>query len=189
MSFFSTRGLFINGFNLVSNWEEVIDKLATDEAEFIFNTYVANLVKQIPINVKSKLPKVVLGEINGYSQTGFDSKLWLEFENGFELKVENKTIYAGGYNIQQLHLRTIFHFSFDGKVRSDEEIKKAYKEFIPVTKKDDTPSDDNLEYLKNKLIASQELLDVLDATQGDEKDIEYVKNMIQVTKDLISLMQ
>jgi len=188
-SFFSTRGLFNNGFKLVSNWENVIDKLATEEAEFIFDTYVSNLIIQIPINVKSKLPKIIWGEIKTYSQTGFDSKLILEFENGFRLNVENKTIYAGGYNIQQLHLRTIFNFSIDGKVLSDAEIQKAYKDFVPVKEKEVISASSDKEYLEKKLIASKELLEVLDATQGDEKDIEYVKNMIEVTKDLIYLLK
>lgn len=35
---------------------------------------------------------------------------------------------------------------------------------------------------------SQKLLDLLNATQGDEKDIKHLKEMIQVTKDLINLI-
>jgi hypothetical protein len=187
--FFSTRGLFNEDFILVNNWVEVVDKLATEEADYIFYIYVSNLIKQIPIKVRFLLPKIIWGEIQTYSQTGFDSKLILEFENGFKLNVENKTIYAGGYNIQQLHLRTIFHFSLDGKVRSDAEIQKAYKEFIPVKEEKQVSSDSDIEYLKNKLITSQNLLDVLDATKSDEKDIKYIKNMIEVTKKLISLLE
>ena len=191
--FFSTRGLFNNGFILVGNWEDVVKNLAKEEADFIFSLYVNNMIQQLPINILFVYPKVIWGEITGYSPTGFDSELKLEFDNGFKLDVKNKTIYAGGYNIQQLHLRTIFNFSLDGKVRSDAEIQKAYKEFVPVVKKteekEEVSSGSDIEYLKSKLIASQDLLEVLDATQGDEKDIEYVKNMIEVTKDLISLLK
>ena len=186
--FFNTRGLFNKDFILVNNWVEVVEKLATEEADYIFYIYVGNLIEQIPINIKSKLPKVVWGEIDKYSKVGFDSQLLLKFDNGFKLDVKNKTIYAGGYNIQQLHLRTIFNFSINGKVRSDAEIQKAYKEFVPVKEKEVVLGGSDKEYLESKLIASQDLLDVLDATQGDEKDIQYVKNMIEVTKDLISLL-
>jgi len=187
-SFFSIRGLFNQGFVLVSNWEDVIKKLGKEEADFIFSLYVSNMIQQLPINILFVYPKVIWGEITDYSPTGFDSELKLEFDNGFKLDVKNKTIYAGGYNIQQLHLRTIFHFSIDGKVRSDAEIQKAYKEFVPVKEKEVVSGGSDKEYLESKLIASQDLLEVLDATQGDEKDIEYVKNMIEVTKDLISLL-
>ena len=187
--FFSTRRLFNEDFILVNNWVEVVEKLATEEADYIFDIYVGNLIKQIPIRVRFLLPKLIWGEITDYSQTGFDSELKLKFDNGFELDVKNKTIYAGGYNIQQLHLRTIFHFSINGKVRSDAEIQKAYKEFVPVKEEEQVSSDSDIEYLKSKLIASQNLLDVLDATQGDEKDIKHIKDMIEVTKKLISLLE
>jgi hypothetical protein len=188
ISFFSTKGLFHSRNTLVSNWEEIIVKLAKEEADYIFSLYVGNLIQQIPLNIMFVYPKLISGEITDYSPTGFDSELKLEFDNGFRLDVKNKTIYAGGYNIQQLHLRTIFHFSINGKVRSDEEIQKAYKEFVPVKEKEVVSASSDKEYLESKLIASQDLLEVLDATQGDEKDIEYVKNMIEVTKDLISLL-
>ena len=186
--FFNTRGLFNEDFILVNNWVEVVEKLATEEADYIFDIYVGNLIKQIPINIKSKLPKVVWGEIDNYSKVGFDSQLLLKFDNGFKLDVKNKTIYAGGYNIQQLHLRTIFNFSINDKVRSDEEIQKAYKEFVPVKEKEDVSGGSDKEYLESKLITSQNLLDLLNATQGDEKDIKHLEEMIQVTKDLINLI-
>lgn len=188
ISFFSTRGLFHSREVLVSNWEEIIVKLAKEEADYIFSLYVGNLIQQIPLNIMFVYLKLISGEITDYSPTGFDSELKLEFDNGFKLDVKNKTIYAGGYNIQQLHLRTIFNFSLDGKVRSDAEIQKAYKDFVPVKEEEQISSGSDIEYLKSKLIASQDLLEVLDATQGDEKDIEYVKNMIEVTKYLISLL-
>ena len=186
--FFNTRGLFNEDFILVNNWVEVVEKLATEEADYIFYIYVGNLIEQIPINIKSKLPKVVWGEIDKYSKVGFDSQLLLKFDNGFKLDVKNKTIYAGGYNIQQLHLRTIFNFSINGKVRSDAEIQKAYKEFVPVKEKEDVSGGSDKEYLESKLITSQNLLDLLNATQGDEKDIKHLEEMIQVTKDLINLI-
>lgn len=188
-SFFSTRGLFNQGGSLVSNWEDVIKKLGKEQADFVFSLYVGNLIKQLPINILFVYPNVISGKITGYSQTGFDSELKLEFDNGFKLDVKNKTIYAGGYNIQQLHLRTIFNFSIDGKVRSDAEIQKAYKEFIPVKEINVILGTSNLEYLESKLIASQTLLEILDESEGDEKDIEYVKNMIEITEDLISLLK
>ena len=127
-------------------------------------------------------PKVIWGEITDYSPTGFDSELKLEFENGFKLDVKNKTIYAGGYNIQQLHLRTIFNFSINGKVRSDAEIQKAYKEYVPVINEND-----DLEFLKVKLKVSEDLLELLEETNSDEEEINYIKETINVIKDLIDL--
>jgi hypothetical protein len=186
---FSVKKYFSDGFAIKNNWKEIIKELGTEKADLIFSTYVNNLIKQIPIRIVSNLPKVVWGELNRSSPIGFDSELKLEFDNGFELYVKNKTIIAGGYNIQIAHLRTIFHFSINGKVRSDEEIQKAYKEFVPVKEKEVVSASSDKEYLESKLIASQDLLEVLDATQGDEKDIEYIKNMIEVTKDLISLLK
>lgn len=190
---FSVKKYFSDGFAIKNNWKEIIKELGTEKADLIFSTYVNNLIKQIPIRIVSNLPKVVWGELNRSSPIGFDSELKLEFDNGFELYVKNKTIIAGGYNIQIAHLRTIFHFSINGKVRSDEEIQKAYKEYVPAVKEtekeEEISSGSNLEYLESKLIASQSLLEILDESEGDEKDIEYVKNMIEVTKDLISLLK
>ena len=180
--FFSTRGLFSSGFILVSNWEDVIKKLAKEEADFIFSLYVNNMIQQLPINILFVYPKVIWGEITDYSPTGFDSELKLEFENGFKLDVKNKTIYAGGYNIQQLHLRTIFNFSINGKVRSDAEIQKAYKEYVPVINEND-----DLEFLKVKLKVSEDLLELLEETNSDEEEINYIKETINVIKDLIDL--
>ena len=185
---FSVKSYFTDGFAIKNNWKEIIKKIGTEKADLIFSIYVGNLIGQIPIRIVSNLPKVVWGVLIRSSPIGFDSELLLKFDNGFELGVRNKTIIAGGYNIQVAHLRTIFHFSLDGKVRSDEEMQKAYKEFVPVKEKEVVSGASDKEYLESKLIASQDLLDVLDATQGDKKDIEYIKNMIEVTKDLIDLI-
>ena len=52
---------------------------------------------------------------------------------------------------------------------------KMYTSFLEAVKEKEVVSGgSDKEYLESKLIASQDLLDVLDATQGDEKDIEYI---------------
>jgi len=181
---FSELKYFDNGFNIKNNWKEIIYQIGKEKANFIFEFYSVNLIQQIPINIKSSLPKVIWGKLYRASVKGFDSELILEFNNGFKLNVKNETIYAGGYNIQKAHLRTYFHFSIDGKVRSDAEIQKAYKEFIPVKEK----KNNDLEFLKEKLKASEELLDLLRETDSKSKEIVFLEEMIQVTKDLIDLI-
>lgn len=181
---FSEFKYFDSGYSIEKNWKEIIYKIGKEKANYIFQTYSGNLIQKIPINVKSSLPKIIWGILYRGSVKGFDSELILEFNNGFKLNVKNETIVAGGYNIQQRHLRTYFHFSIDGKVRSDEEIQKAYKEFIPVKKNEN----DDLEFLKEKLKASQDLLDLLRETDSKSKEIIFLEEMIQVTKDLIDLI-
>jgi hypothetical protein len=181
---FSELKYFDNGFNIKNNWKEIIYQIGKEKANFIFEFYSVNLIQQIPINIKSSLPKVIWGKLYRASVKGFDSELILEFNNGFKLNVKNETIYAGGYNIQKAHLRTYFHFSIDGKVRSDAEIQKAYKEFIPVKEKEN----DDLVFLKSKLKASQDLLDLIRDTDSESKEIIFLEEIIQVTKDLIDLI-
>ena len=181
---FSEFKYFDNGYSIKKNWKEIIYKIGKERANYIFQTYSGNLIQKIPINIKSSLPKIISGKLYRSSPIGFDSELKLEFNNGFELYVKNKTIIAGGYNIQKAHLRTIFHFSIDGKVRSDEEIQKAYKEFIPVKENENN----DLEFLKEKLKASQDLLDLLREIDSKSKEIIFLEEMIQVTKDLIDLI-
>ena len=181
---FSEFKYFDNGYSIKKNWKEIIYKIGKERANYIFQTYSGNLIQKIPINIKSSLPKIISGKLYRSSPIGFDSELKLEFNNGFELYVKNKTIIAGGYNIQKAHLRTIFHFSINGKVRSDEEIQKAYKEFIPVKENENN----DLEFLKEKLKASQDLLDLLRETDSKSKEIIFLEEMIQVTKDLIDLI-
>ena len=181
---FSEFKYFDNGYSIKKNWKEIIYKIGKERANYIFQTFSGNLIQKIPINIKSSLPKIISGKLYRSSPIGFDSELKLEFNNGFELYVKNKTIIAGGYNIQKAHLRTIFHFSINGKVRSDEEIQKAYKEFIPVKENENN----DLEFLKEKLKASQDLLDLLRETDSESKEIIFLEEMIQVTKDLIDLI-
>ena len=181
---FSEFKYFDNGYSIKKNWKEIIYKIGKERANYIFQTFSSNLIQKIPINIKSSLPKIISGKLYRSSPIGFDSELKLEFNNGFELYVKNKTIIAGGYNIQISHLRTIFHFSINGKVRSDEEIQKAYKEFIPVKENENN----DLEFLKEKLKASQDLLDLLRETDSKSKEIIFLEEMIQVTKDLIDLI-
>ena len=181
---FSEFKYFDNGYSIKKNWKEIIYKIGKERANYIFQTFSGNLIQKIPINIKSSLPKIISGKLYRSSPIGFDSELKLEFNNGFELYVKNKTIIAGGYNIQISHLRTIFHFSINGKVRSDEEIQKAYKEFIPVKENENN----DLEFLKEKLKASQDLLDLLRETDSESKEIIFLEEMIQVTKDLIDLI-
>lgn len=54
---------------------------------------------------------------------------------------------------------------------------------------DKTESKSDLEFLQEKLEATQDLIDVLEMTDGDSKDLEYLKSLLETTKDLISLME
>jgi hypothetical protein len=47
----------------------------------------------------------------------------------------------------------------------------------------------DLEFLQDKLQTTEDLIDVLEMTDGDSKDLEYLKNLLETTKDLISLME
>jgi len=48
--------------------------------------------------------------------------------------------------------------------------------------------DDNLQFLKSLLTTTENLLDLISDTGGDKSDIDFLKEKIQVTKDLISLI-
>jgi hypothetical protein len=47
----------------------------------------------------------------------------------------------------------------------------------------------DLEFLQEKLEATQDLIDIFEMTDGDSKDLEYLKSLLETTKDLMSLME
>jgi hypothetical protein len=71
------------------------------------------------------------------------------------------------------------------KVRPIDVIEKPKK--VDVVEKVESKSD--LDFLEDKLEATQDLIDVLEMTDGDSKDVEYLKSLLETTKDLISLME
>jgi len=64
--------------------------------------------------------------------------------------------------------------------------KKEVIEKVEVT--ESKPKND-LEFLQEKLDATQDLIDILEMTGGDSKDMEYLKSLLETTKDLMSLME
>ena len=71
------------------------------------------------------------------------------------------------------------------KVRPIDVTKKPKK--VEVVEKVESKSD--LEFLQDKLETTQDLIDVVEMTDGDSKDMEYLKSLLETTKDLISLME
>jgi hypothetical protein len=75
-------------------------------------------------------------------------------------------------------------------VEDFEKWKKEYEEKYNPAPKKETPAEtkSDLEYLKDLLATSNDLLDLISDT-GSESDINFLKEKIEATKDLISLLQ
>lgn len=71
------------------------------------------------------------------------------------------------------------------RVRPIDVVEKPKK--VEVVEKIESKSD--LDFLEDKLEATQDLIDVVEMTDGDSKDLVYLKSLLETTKDLISLME
>jgi hypothetical protein len=73
--------------------------------------------------------------------------------------------------------------------KKEEKPKGVLITSIATPKVESKESKSDLEFLQEKLEATQGLIDVLEMTDGDSKDLEYLKSLLETTKDLISLME
>jgi hypothetical protein len=129
------QSLAKNKVELVSDWKEVLDAAAKKFANNLFESFGGRLLTEIsPVNMVDKvIPKIESAVLNSVHNKGFDGFLDLVYPNGFVLSIETQIFYAGGFNIQVLHLRGLFKFQNKGKFISINEVVKAYREFNPKT--------------------------------------------------------
>lgn len=130
-----SSGLRIISFNenkvvVNSDWENILNKAATEYANNLFETFGNRVL--LEISIINEIPKISHGYIKDLTQKGFEAYLDLVYKNGFILNIETQVIYAGGINIQVLHLRGLFKTRNAGKFISNDELIKLYNEFNPI---------------------------------------------------------
>lgn len=113
-----------------SDWKNILNKAATEYANNLFETFGNRVLSEI--SIINEIPKIAHGYIKDLTQKGFEAYLDLVYKNGFILNIETQVIYAGGFNVQVLHLRGLFKTKNAGKFVSNSELIKLYNEFNPI---------------------------------------------------------
>lgn len=113
-----------------SDWENILNKAATEYADNLFQKFAKRVLMEI--SIINEIPNIAHGYIKDLTQKGFEAYLDLVYKNGFVLNIETQVIYAGGINIQVLHLRGLFKTRNAGKYVSNAELIKLYNEFNPI---------------------------------------------------------
>lgn len=159
------------------------------------NTYELNIdnIRDIVIDGKSSINDSKLEEIVAPL-----------FKNEYIIPIEEKLDLTRGDVIEKLKLPKeekrewfdsldLTNYEFAIKVMREESLKQPEKkeeltEMNFVKEKEIVEKfNDDLEYLNNILSASQDLLDLISDT-GEKEDIDFLKEKIMVTKDLISIL-
>ena len=118
-------------FFIADNWEELLEVRALDYANDLFKNFGRRILQETEVinSIDKNFPEIQNARVLRLTEKGFEANFDLKYPNGFVLSVETQVIYAGGYNIQALHLRGLFKFQYKGKFISEKELIEAYKSF------------------------------------------------------------
>jgi DNA repair protein RadC len=146
--------------------------------DFKKEKYTNEIENEITIDVKA----LYLEDYLAYDRYMDGTKLSINNVDFYTLKIDKKG-YKVGYLEDDGSYKEIFTSidDFKEKISSNEDVKKPKEEETTTENKSD------LEYLKELLVVSQDLLDLIYET-GEKEDIDFLKEKIKVTKDLISLL-
>lgn len=118
-------------FFIADNWEELLEVRALDYANDLFKNFGRRILQETEVinSIDKNFPEIQNARVLRLTEKGFEANFDLKYPNGFIFSVETQVIYAGGYNIQALHLRGLFKFQYKGKFISEKELIEAYNSF------------------------------------------------------------
>jgi hypothetical protein len=118
-------------YAVADNWKELLEERALDYSNALFQNLGERILSETDFinKINNDIPTLKDAKVHVLTQKGFETNFSLLYSNGFIFNVETQVIYAGGYNIQALHLRALFKFNYKGKFISKKEILEAYKSF------------------------------------------------------------
>ena len=118
-------------YAVADNWKELLEERALDYSNALFQNLGERILSETDFinKINNDIPTLKDAKVHVLTQKGFETNFSLLYSNGFIFNVETQVIYAGGYNIQALHLRALFKFNYKGKFISKKEILEAYNSF------------------------------------------------------------
>lgn len=159
----------ITEYEVSSDWKKILKQDGLDYANNLFENFGKRILSETEFinGLANSIPVIELGVVQELTEKGFNSFLDLVYPNGFVLSIETHVIYAGGFNIQKLHIRALFKFQNQGTYLTSKELIHVYKNF-------------NTETDKSKQVRLAKKL-----AEGDIKTVESVEKKEEKNRDRI----
>lgn len=127
--FIGNLNLFGEKFKLKPNWKDLLKDNSIKYADDMFQYYVEKLLMYFTQLNITEYPIVQNGALYGFSEKGFDGILHFKYSNGFTFSIETRAIWAGGYNIQAVHMRGLFKYYYNSKNLTSAQLLELYKNY------------------------------------------------------------